>query len=253
MTTLHDGFRNRARRRFLPGRNGTDKRIESDVLPGVIVHVLGPSHDESVIRDMEPPAGKSYLRLMSGADPGVPDVPQPFEDWIFADAAYKKSYPHLALPTPYQKQLQDIGDDFAQAVAVSLDKAVNGTSLMLVFKIGRVHLLFPGDAQWDTWRSALDHAESRALLRKAEFYKVGHHGSHNATPIEFVEKVFHKDSWTMTSVRPVAKWKSIPRKPLLEALGKKTRRLVRSDRADAAARAGFRVAPLYVEATIPLR
>ena len=39
--------------------------------------------------------------------------------------------------------------------AVSLDKAVTGTSLMLVLKIGSTHLLFPGDAQWGTRLAAM--------------------------------------------------------------------------------------------------
>ena len=36
-------------------------------------------------------------------------------------------------------------------LAATLEKSVNGTSLVLLFKIGRAVLLFPGDAQWGTW------------------------------------------------------------------------------------------------------
>ena len=85
-----------------------------------------------------------------------------------------------------QESITQMGD-LEQAIAVSLDKAVNGTSLMLVLKIGQAYLLFPGDAQWGTWQAALRNPTANALLRKTTFFKVSHHGSHNGTPREFVE------------------------------------------------------------------
>ena len=52
----------------------------------------------------------------------------------------------------------------ALALAVSLEKAVNGTSLMLAFECGDQMLLFPGDAQWGTWdRAIADPAKKRLL------------------------------------------------------------------------------------------
>jgi hypothetical protein len=47
-------------------------------------------------------------------------------------------------------------------------------------------LLFPGDAQIENWEYALKEAKDKddnlALLRNIDLYKVGHHGSRNATP-----------------------------------------------------------------------
>jgi hypothetical protein len=47
-------------------------------------------------------------------------------------------------------------------------------------------LLFPGDAQIENWSYALFTAPNHEAIRKrlaaARFYKVGHHGSLNATP-----------------------------------------------------------------------
>ena len=72
------------------------------------------------------------------------------------------------------------------AIVRSLDKVLNNTSLILLFEIGDTRLLFPGDAQLENWMFALrecDEAEKiRERLAGAEFYKVGHHGSLNATP-----------------------------------------------------------------------
>ena len=109
-------------------------------------------------------------------------------------------------------------DEFAAVVA--LEAAVNGTSLLLAFEFGRQMLVFPGDAQWGTWKQALDNPASRDILSRATFYKVGHHGSHNATPREFVDKVARKGllNTAMVSTKATKRWHDIPRKPLLKGL-----------------------------------
>jgi hypothetical protein len=72
------------------------------------------------------------------------------------------------------------------ALVRSLDDVLNNTSLILVIEFGRQRLVFPGDAQIENWSHALFEARNRAAirarLRNATFYKVGHHGSLNATP-----------------------------------------------------------------------
>jgi len=50
---------------------------------------------------------------------------------------------------------------------------------------GVKRMLFGGDAQIENWEYALkvaDVEENLALLRQVDLYKVGHHGSRNATP-----------------------------------------------------------------------
>ena len=85
-------------------------------------------------------------------------------------------------------------------LALNLDNVVNNTSLVLAFELGDPGsgkvLLFAADAQvgnWLSWTSTnLQWTVNAAgqpsitvtpadLLRRAVFYKVGHHGSHNAT------------------------------------------------------------------------
>jgi hypothetical protein len=72
------------------------------------------------------------------------------------------------------------------ALVRSLDDYLNNTSLILIFEFGRQRLVFPGDAQVENWSYALFEARNRAAIRRrlrnATFYKVGHHGSLNATP-----------------------------------------------------------------------
>ena len=81
-----------------------------------------------------------------------------------------------------------------ETLALKMDSDTNNTSLALAMELadGQV-LLFPGDAQVGNWLSWRDQTyppkplKGRApvtiddLLRRVVFYKVGHHGSHNAT------------------------------------------------------------------------
>ena len=234
MSTLHDGFSGSPRRLFLPTKRRAEATMTPRFLPGVTVYVMGPSRDPEVIRDMNPPKGESYLRLMS-AQPGQSAIPEPFGmDWVVEAGNLPPESPRLTLTQEDIDTITRAGKVDELAVATSLDSAVNGTSLMLVFKIGKTHFLFPGDAQWGTWQAALADEEWRPILARTRFYKVGHHGSHNATPVDFVEQTIGEDFWAMASVKPVAQWKSIPRAPLVEALKKRTKKFVRSDEPDEA-------------------
>lgn len=212
MNTLHNGFVDVQRRRFLPTR-GNRAELKPRRLPGVKVHVLGPSRKESVIREMDPPDDESFLRLgLDGSGrPGAPfdagsvlsrgrDFHRWFHDMLAAPKLPRGVRPRSHDPEfaswwmqtaklkarPFKLAERSIEDD-PMLAAVALDKAVNGTSLMLVFEIGRAFLLFPGDAKYGTWEAAMEHPGSREILEKTTFLKVGHHGSHNATPKSFIE------------------------------------------------------------------
>jgi hypothetical protein len=76
-------------------------------------------------------------------------------------------------------------------LAIQIDKHTNNSSLVLAFEFletGRV-MLFVGDAQvgnWLSWKVAEWKLGDKTisghdLLARTVFYKVGHHGSHNAT------------------------------------------------------------------------
>lgn len=70
-----------------------------------------------------------------------------------------------------------------------LDGVLNNTSVILLFEVGRHALLFPGDAQLESWQVIFERAHARLNLAKSlsnvSLYKVGHHGSLNATPRSF--------------------------------------------------------------------
>jgi beta-lactamase superfamily II metal-dependent hydrolase len=259
MLTLHEGFAGGPRRRFLPQPRRKRRVFEPALLPGVVIRCLGPSRDPEVIRDMDPPVGQSYLRLIDTADSADSAAPRdndPFlERWTVEPNEFGDAYPELALLPPDLKAVHDAGGEHELSVAVALEKAVNGTSLMLMFSMGKAHLLFPGDAQWGTWQVVLNDPEWRAVLSRTTFYKVGHHGSHNATPVDFVENVLPDGNafWAMISTRPVKAWPHIPKEELLNRLKKKSRKIIRSDLATPANPIGFtRNGTMSIDAAIPI-
>jgi hypothetical protein len=131
----------------------------------------------------------------------------------------------------------------ASQLALALDNDTNNTSLVLAFELsdGQV-LLFPGDAQagnWLSWGNVRwlegEHARSgRELLRQVVVYKVGHHGSHNATLAAQGLELMERDE--LVVLLPVdelqaqrKRW-AMPFGPLYERLLAKTKgRVLRAD------------------------
>ncbi|HEX4962496.1 MAG TPA: MBL fold metallo-hydrolase [Thermoanaerobaculia bacterium] len=262
MATLHRGFAGHPLRRYLPSQSSQNRTFKSDCLPlGVKVHVLGPSRDPEVIRDMDPPRDERYLRLAMEPETSGQERAALFASrWTMSQEELKRipSFSHLAAVKTRQlrkiQRFSRIDSQETLQLAVQLEKAINGTSLVLIFEVGKACLLFPGDAQWGTWRVALADTEWRDLLARTSFFKIGHHGSHNATPKDLVEHVLPEGLAAMVSTRKVSNWPDIPRAPLLEALSKKsTRGLVRSDDPPSELPDAFsRVDDLCMELKVPL-
>ena len=137
----------------------------------------------------------------------------------------------------------------ASQIALNLDSNTNNTSLAIAIELlpSRRVLLFPADAQVGNWLSwskyswPADHGgdkpvTSADLLGRTVFYKVGHHGSHNATLREQgLELMQSEDLVAMIPVdhdMAVKKgWGKMPFDPLLKRLTEKTRgRIIRIDK-----------------------
>ena len=87
---------------------------------------------------------------------------------------------------------QQIHADQALELVRDLDSVMNNTSVILLFEVGNRKFLFPGDAQIENWSFALSNAQWRNLLKDVNLYKVGHHGSLNATPKTLWKLFDHK-------------------------------------------------------------
>jgi hypothetical protein len=192
------------------------------------------------------------------------------------------------------RRIDDSWLSAANNLALQLDRDTNNASLALAIELspgGKV-LLFPGDAQvgnWLSWhgsklrwpregdpRDPVTPVTAADLLRRTVLYKVGHHGSHNATLRERgLELMERPDLVAMIPVdetmahRPKGGnpqgW-DLPFPPLLVRLRQKTQgRILRADagfprvedlaRLSRAEREGFRErgaeTDLYVEITVP--
>lgn len=84
---------------------------------------------------------------------------------------------------------------------------INNTSLVMAIELpdGKV-LLFVGDAEEDNWELWGDEIpDLEGLLTNTVLYKVGHHGSHNATDKALVKKMTNRD---LVALIPVDKERS---------------------------------------------
>jgi serine/threonine-protein kinase len=79
--------------------------------------------------------------------------------------------------------------------------ALGLTRLAGLFEIGGKRLLFPGDAQIENWSYALSKEKYRKLVAGVTLYKVGHHGSLNATPKKSLWSLFKNRSMKKTKSR----------------------------------------------------
>jgi len=155
---------------------GSDSGLER-VLPGVTAHVLGPPTLQQ----------SQAIRKQRAEDPG--------EFWLARAlrtlANKEKLFPRAAIcPASrrnpnmrwFLRRLRAIHAQQRQQIVRELDSVLNNTSVILLFEVGNKKLLFPGDAQIENWSYALAHARARQMLAGVDLYKVGHHGSRNATP-----------------------------------------------------------------------
>ena len=129
-------------------------------------------------------------------------------------------------------------------LALRMDNNTNNTSLVLAFDLpdGAGTMLFAADAQvgnWESWfsvefRAAPDDPalklKTEELLARTRFYKVGHHGSHNATLTRGLEAMSDDLVAMIPTDAAFAKKQSsawqMPNPRVDEALQRKTRRRV---------------------------
>lgn len=109
----------------------------------------------------------------------------------------------------------------------TLDDALNNTSVILLFSAGSRRLLFPGDAQIENWSYALKDKKGMALgeeLPNVDLYKVGHHGSRNASPRALLAKwesrriELNSVMSTLPGVHGKSEATAVPRTTLIKAL-----------------------------------
>jgi hypothetical protein len=181
-------------------------------------------------------------RLQADVVKARPDIYKFFHEYYGFDDADNEKWRRIDLD--WQNSVESL--------ALKLDSATNNSSLVLAIELmnSKRVLLFAGDAQvgnWKSWhegewshKNGLMHGEritAEDLLRRTVLYKVGHHGSHNATlrrqglemmtSKELVAMIPVDKKWAMN--RKPNPWK-MPFGPLEIELREHTRgRILRSD------------------------
>jgi beta-lactamase superfamily II metal-dependent hydrolase len=183
---------------------------------GLKVYVLGPPPAEKQLKILER-AGTTYDTALgalgaTGAGGDDVDVQSPFGDqWrqpilrsgdkvrfddSVVDDNVKQVLDSYLDPRDAWRRIDTQALDSAPTLALQMDSYINNTSLALAFEFpdeSKEVLIFPGDAQvgnWDGWFT-IDKFDVKELLKRTIFYKVGHHGSHNATLKSALELMKH--------------------------------------------------------------
>ena len=225
-------------------------------------YVLGPPHDEKMLRKINPSASntETYGLAMDGLEMfmdgagtalGATDDSRPFDQQFEIPFSYAQTAPELVFfRDNYWQTPGDASDDWrridgdwlggASEMALQLDSLTNNTSLVLAIELapGGDVLLFAADAQvgnWLSWQDLKWSVDNRTvtgpdLLNRAIFYKVGHHGSHNAT---LKEKGLEQMKNLRVAMIPVnhdmavrKRWGKMPLDELVGALNKQARGVV---------------------------
>lgn len=185
-----------------------DKPELPDELDGLKATILGPPPEKAkaflALMDLKKGVGQ-YLDSMTDGDEG-PSAIQPFPKEWTGDS--KKHYPKQdvrGFAINYEQSIKDVNNaqpDMLVAAAGKIENFLNNQSLVVLFEFDGKKLLFAGDAQGGNWEYWLFKTEgpqkdptkagdiieaSKELLQTIDFYKVGHHGSTNATPIQAIE------------------------------------------------------------------
>jgi hypothetical protein len=177
------------------------------ILPGIKTHILGPptlaqtaSISKQKARDIQEYWHFALKHLEGETGEGAAAPAQPaFPDHIEARGG------KLPLPSRWlaYRTRRARGEQLLSLVR-SLDKQMNNTSVILLFESKKKKLLFPGDAQIENWQFALNNPAILKMLGEVDVYKVGHHGSLNATPRtmwdNFAKKGKAKTKGRMTSL-----------------------------------------------------
>lgn len=189
----------------------------------VRIYVLGPPRDSEFLYRKDPRTGESYDHALAYARLAASKFLDAANNRKSTQSHDEEQYPFnevykrrgITGHSPGIKKIMSrynrreegwrrIDDDWmqqAEALALYLDTFTNNSSVVLAIELagsGKV-LLFASDAQTGNWLSWPDVKWESAgvrtddLLARTILYKVGHHGSHNATLVAALEKMKHSD------------------------------------------------------------
>ena len=174
------------------GKRGTAYYVNSGMklnglLPGVRITVLGPptlEQTESIHKERDTDANEfwQFRRFWASQRLAAMNAVAGSARTPFPKTKRRSSPDHDPNVRWFVRQSRQINADRMLELVRDLDSVMNNTSVILLLEAGNRKLLFPGDAQIENWSYALSVPAWKKLLRDVNLYKVGHHGSLNATP-----------------------------------------------------------------------
>lgn len=190
-------------------------------LPGVSVRFLGPpTLEDNPSITTEGEVEEEFWAMQSGAGQVAASRRALFRN---ADT-YTDFPPHADW---FVARMRSVRSSQLKGIIHAIDDAINNTSLILLFVVKSKKLLFPGDAEIENWSYALNQRGVKQLLKGVNLYKVGHHGSTNATPRKSLWENFKNRGTpgkfmtvisTMKNVYGKNEGKEVPRAKLVDEL-----------------------------------
>lgn len=206
---------------------GSKSGLET-VLPGVTTYVLGPPTAKQHAEILKSPVSEhdEYWNLQAMAAAQTTENTRKSRP-LFGRRGRLEQRKWPRASRWFIRRLRGIHAQQLLQLVRLVDNRINNTSLILLFEIGGKRLLFPGDAQIEDWEWALFNAKNKdsvkKRLRDVAFYKVGHHGSLNATPHSVWDKFRNKKKLVTVLSTRSGKFDTaneVPRKALLTELKK---------------------------------
>lgn len=204
-----------------------------ELFPGMTVTVLGPPTLEQHAamgkqRSKDPDEFWQLFASTMGLSPST-------EPSCFAHADTVSEKDWSPAVRQFFRRVRELRIDQLYEIVTALDAAMNNTSVNLLIKVGKQRLLFSGDAQIESWEYVLQDKALRRALSGVTLYKVGHHGSRNATP-KSLWKLFKNRNKPVGEGRLITVLSTesefhghvedrteVPRRTLVEALKKESR------------------------------
>ncbi|WP_213289044.1 hypothetical protein [Bradyrhizobium sp. sGM-13] len=165
------------------------KAKESSTFKNIKIRVLAPEPDVSVyyttsareraLTTALAAVGTGHEKQVRGGDEGF--------DWDFPAVARAGAAERGGISASDFERLRRAIREHRVTAARFIDKAQNNTSLCLLIEAAGKRLLLPGDAELESWEMIEKKCASE--LEPVDFLKVAHHGSHNGTPLQLLDRL----------------------------------------------------------------
>lgn len=220
-------------------------------IDGLVVKILGPPKNEAFLKKMTPPKAERWSLAVAGAGESGDSFESPFDQrWEDPDSGAYWSTEDSEVFNDAERDIFTSRLSDSLDLAFALEDAVNNSSLALMFLFGNQGLLMPGDAQWGNWQYWMEQSIGEEIFERVTLYKVGHHGSHNATPKSVIDRLPEKLAVLVpTHPKP---FPTIPEPKLIAALKARSGdRLVRSDDKEVLP-AGFTTGDFWIDYSVEI-